>query len=209
MKISSESDFKHISYVGVYFQPGSAGNFFSRSLSLCGPDWYYLELNTVDTEKKFNLISYRHAPNYKTWPQFEDIYGGNSRRELPEDSVNIYSMHLDCKTLFTSDIVGDDDRLITILIDPQEHMEFVIANAKKKDSVHPQNYPPNEIEDFKKANTVHHTVLLENIVKSESSLLGEIEQVAKLVNKKLTDKSQDYIIRLYREWLNTIPNNLI
>lgn len=202
-------DFKPISYIGVYFQPGSAGNFFCRSLSLCGPDWYLYELNTVETEKKFNLLSYHHASNYKTWTQFEDVYSHNNYVDLPADSVHVMCKHLYDRTLFTSDIVGDDDRLITILIDPREYMEFVIANAKKKDSFYSNQYPPNEIEDFKKANTIHHTVLLENIVKSESSLLEEIEQVAKLVNKKLTDNSQYYIIRLYREWLNTIPNDII
>ena len=194
-------------HINFSFSPGSCGDFFVKSLHLM--DNVALELSTVNNNsaiKKLKAHSYTNVSNYNNYHAFEtaNVYTGTSWNHLAT-TCDILIWHRNNHRFYNlsdSNIVGDSDTEIRIIMDMSNMEKFVFCNGFIKDSVPRANYKIAHATDLMDSTAVH--ISLENIVCNREGFLAEYYKVAKLLNNE-EFVNEEYAVMLYNEWKKTLP----
>ena len=208
-----------MTHIFLYFIPGSAGNFFSRCITLASNDiigWLY---NTgiatklakpkwdLTLEEKFELLSYKTSKNFNNWVEFENglmfaekFYPGFNI--MPDDIVTLRSWHPN--DLWQYPVTGrsdKSDRTVTIYIDPDTCWEWTVLNAFKKNTWFDGAWL--KIGKQMLFNPEIHKVPLANIITSSDATIQEIQRIMDLLGRPLHDENKKYIKMLWDEWWAT------
>jgi hypothetical protein len=196
-----------IDHVFIFFQPGSAGNFFGRCLNLMSDSVHNLVSATdrqlvTDLDEKFQLFSY-HTPE-SNWIHFEaqlmHYSEVNPVLSLPNNSISVRQEH-PRYAILEKNIKGKDDQQHVFYIDPSQRFEWCFLNALFKNSYINVSWfeqGAKMLED----NTVHK-ISLPNIIDSADTLLIEISKVATILGLEIKSANQQRIVDLWNQWITT------
>ena len=199
--------------IELYFQPGAAGNFFSRCLNLLDNAYCYASGTTIPVtiEEKFKLLSYSLVKDrsfdsnntlsndpVKNWQQFEcqlkHIESLKNYTELPENATVVWVSHSHKST----DKTSSHPNRIFFYIDPSDAFEWMLLNCLYKDSMLEIGFisPGNQL----KHNPVVHNISLAKIVQGRDSFIEEFGRACAIFNRELSALETQYILALYAEW---------
>ena len=202
--------------IELYFQPGAAGNFFSRCLNLLDNAYCYASGTTIPVtiEEKFKLLSYSLVKDrsfdsnntlsndpVKNWQQFEcqlkHIESLKDYTELPENATVVWVSHSHKST----DKTSSHPNRIFFYIDPSDAFEWMLLNCLYKDSNLQIGFisSGNEL----KHNPVVHNISLAKIVQDRDSFIEEFSRACAIFNRQLSALEIKYIVALYDEWITT------
>lgn len=201
-------------YVYVFFQPGSAGHFFTRCLNLIDDDCYIWVdrdnprlYQTVD--QKMQLFEYSRSRQYSNWVDYEKsavrYYDLMSHTEVRPGSTVIYTCHPDYRAL-GNNVVGYRDTSFVYYIDPVGMTEWAMMNAFYKDSyVDPFWMQQGQL--MRRDNKIQK-ILLKDIVKSSESCFRLVNQIATQLHRKIEPANHTAILKLWHQWQTTVlqPN---
>jgi hypothetical protein len=196
-----------IDYVFVFFLPGSAGNFFSRCLSLASNQaygWVPKDAISLDlsSAEKHHAFGYRKSKQYRDWIRFEGQLVHYSTLVdhwcIPNNSISIWSEHPRYQ-LLDKDLVGTDNHQHVFYIDPTKNFEWVILNSLYKNSM-------LDVKWFQEGQIMLddpniHKINLANIIADPDSLWSEVEKVYAIINHKCSNK--ELVQALWAQWYTT------
>lgn len=196
-------------YVFIFFLPGSAGNFFSRCISLISDRSYCwvdknnpcLELTLND---KFNLCQYIESTQFSNWRDFErHIVHYSSKFEhwaLPDQSISIWHNHPNYN-MFNKNLMGPGDQQYAFYIDPTENFEWVLLNALYKHSYIDVSWFTTGKEMLTDNSIIK--IKLSDIIGSATGCLNAVQQVCSSIGVSLNDENKQTIEKLWHQWINT------
>ena len=197
-----------INYIFLFFQPGCAGNFFSRCLNLVSPN-FYCWLDPLrpaliqDQQLKFNLMTYHNVEPNTNWIKFESkivqYFSVTPLPALPPTSVAIWIGHPNYSIL-NKNIAGPDDNVKIFYIDPGEYIEWGILNALYKNSFIDAEWMRTGCQMLVDPNIIK--ISLKNIVDSPTSLLHEVQKVVNIIGHDCYS-SEKIITDLWHQWQKT------
>jgi len=196
-----------INYVFVFFLPGSAGNFFSRCLSLAGNQAYgwipeESKLPDLSAEEKYHVYSYTQSSQFNDWKKFEGKLVHYStlfkHYAIPANSICIWSEHPRYQ-LLNQNLVGDGDQQKVFYIDPCEHFEWVILNSLYKNSIIDVKWLRSGQQMLNDPDV--YKINLANIIAGSDTLWSEVEKVYAIINHRCSNK--ELVQALWRQWINT------
>lgn len=196
-------------YVFLFFLPGSAGNFFSRCLSLAGDEYYsWVDKNRtphLTVDEKFQLFRYDdRSDKFDDWVEFEKTLHKHhniiEHATLPNGSISIWHQH-PTLNLLQKGIAGPDDKQLVVYIDSSREFEWALLNALWKDSYIDVRWLKDSVPLLNDPSV--HKVPLESIIGSPESLVSEIETIVNNLGKELNDHSKKLISALWQEWYPT------
>lgn len=201
-----------IDYIFVFFLPGSAGNFFCRSLNLAS-DRHYCFASAdeqpvrldLTLEEKFQRLGYHQHVKGSNWLDLEKKQSHYSwmhtHHELPAGSYSIWFGHPDYSRL-REGLVGPDDRQWVFYIDPTEHFEWVTLNALFKNSMINVNWLRSGQKMLEDPGI--HKINLGNVIAGAQGHLAEIDRVAEIVGFDIAPANRDKIQQLWQQWEQTM-----
>jgi len=199
--------------IELYFQPGAAGNFFSRCLNLLDNAYCYASSTTIPTtiEEKYQILNYNLVKNRsysdgnslsndprRNWQKFE-------RQLIPFETILDYSKLSDNATAvwpshshkMSDKTTSHPDRLF-FYIDTSDAFEWMLLNSLYKDShlmveflLHGKKL---------KNNPIVHKISLAEIIRDQDSFINEFVRVCAIFNRELSALETQYILALYEEW---------
>lgn len=196
-----------IDHVFIFFQPGSAGNFFGRCVSLMSESVYNLvsvkdQQLVSDLDEKFQLLSYNNKRS--NWVEFESqlmhYSEVNPHLTLPNNSISVRQDH-PRYALLNNNIKGEDERQFVFYIDPDQRFEWCLLNALFKNSYIDVKWLEQGammLED----NDIHK-ISLSNIIDSAETLLTEISKVATILELDVKPANKQRIAELWDQWITT------
>jgi hypothetical protein len=196
-----------IDHVFIFFQPGSAGNFFGRCLNLLSDSVHNLVSSQqpqliTDLDEKFQLLSY-HQPD-RDWVQFESRLPHYSditpELVLPDNSISVRQDHPRYEML-EKGIAGEGDRRHVFYIDPSQRFEWCLLNALYKNS-YINTFWLEQGARMLEDNAIHK-ISLPNIIDSADTLLIEISKVAAVLGLEVKPANQQRIVALWNQWIPT------
>lgn len=196
-----------IDYVFVFFLPGSAGNFFSRCLSLASDQAYgwvpdnAISLN-LSAAEKHHVFGYGQSRQYQDWKRFEGQLVHYStlvdHYNIPNNSISIWSEHPRYH-LLDNDLVGSDNQQHVFYIDPTDNFEWVVLNSLYKNSTIDVKWLREGQIMLDDPNI--HKINLANIISNPDSLWLEVEKVYAIINHKCSNKK--LVQALWEQWYQT------
>jgi hypothetical protein len=199
-----------MTYIFLFFQPGSAGNFVSRCLNLLdGANcWAYKDRLPTGIKDKLNLLNYipvmNSTHNDRNWVEDweSEVVPYQNFNQLSEDAkYGIWVPHPDYNIL-NKDIAGPDDQKIVFYVDPSENFEWCILNALYKNSY-------LDVKWLKEGERMRldpniHKISLKLIVNSQDEFLEEFKKICAIIGHKLTAVEIISVLMLYDQWRTTI-----
>ena len=196
-----------INYVFVFFLPGSAGNFFSRCLSLAGEQAYgwvpadSTEI-TLSANQKHQVYTYGQSSLYQDWKRFEGQLVHYStltdHHNIPVDSVSVWSEHPRYQ-LLEQNLAGTDNQQHVFYIDPGNDFEWVILNCLYKNSTIDVKWLQEGQAMMK--DTAIYKINLSNIITSWETTWLEVEKVYAIIKQQCSNK--ELIQDLWQQWYLT------
>jgi hypothetical protein len=196
-----------IDYVFVFFLPGSAGNFFSRCLSLASDQaygWVPKDAISLDLSaaEKHHVFGYGQSKQYQDWIRFEGQLVHYSTLvdhwRIPNNSISIWSEHPRYQ-LLNKDLVGTDNHQHVFYIDPTNNFEWVILNSLYKNSMLDVKWLREGQMMIDDPNI--HKINLANIISDPDSLWSEVEKVYAIIKHKCSNKK--LVQALWTQWHTT------
>jgi hypothetical protein len=196
-----------INYVFVFFLPGSAGNFFSRCLSLASTQAYgWVPADSADValtaNQKHQLYTYGQSSLYQDWKRFEGQLVHYStltdHHNIPVDSVSVWSEHPRYQ-LLEQNLAGTDNQQHVFYIDPGDDFEWVILNSLYKNST-------IDVKWLREGQAMLddpdiYKISLANIITSWETTWSEVEKVYAIIKHECSNK--ELIRDLWQQWYLT------
>jgi hypothetical protein len=191
------------------FIPGSAGNFFSRCLSLASDRCYGLvpaKTKTIDfsIQEKFNFYQYPNMPESRNWLDFEKqlvpYYRIHDHRTMPDNSCSIWLQH-PSYALIDRNLGGTEITQLRFYIDPSRRFEWTVLNALYKNSYIDSRWLE---EGERMLNDPTFTKIdINHIVDSSDTLLAAVSMVCEISGIEFGDFSREKIQQLWYQWKKT------
>ena len=196
-----------INYVFVFFLPGSAGNFFSRCLSLASNQAYGWipegsKISSLSADEKYHVYSYAQSNQFNDWKKFEGKLVHYStlfeHYAIPSDSISIWSEHPRYQ-LLDQDLVGNSNQRQVFYINPGDYFEWVVLNSLYKNSTIDVKWLSQGQQMLN--DSAIHKINLANIIAGPDTLWLEVEKVYAIINHKCSNK--ELVQELWKQWINT------
>lgn len=194
----------------IFFLPGCAGNFFTRSLTLSNdlcigyvPKNVPLDQLNLSLDEKFAAFSYTKSKQHQRWTDFETqlvrhvrIVDGSMG---DPNTYSIWDFHPSYNLLNKGRTVNK--RCHAFYIDPEDNFEWGMLNALYKDSY----LDPIWMKDGKQMLTDPsvHKLSLTNIISSKETCVQEIKKIADVVGFDIPSRNLDKIFELWDQWYPT------
>ncbi len=199
----------------IFFLPGAAGNFLSRSLNLL--DNFYSFGNKQDKtlpktlEEKIQLLSYHEVIDKsfeeRNWITFEnnvtDYHNCCPHWDLPENSYGVFKVHPGPRTKngMFSDLVGKDDKYFKFLIDTDQVFEWTFMNALYKNTPTDANWLMANLKLEQDPSV--YKISLKNIISGKETFFAEFQKICEILGHTISPQERAAVSDLYDQWQKT------
>ena len=194
----------------IFFLPGCAGNFFTRSLTLSNdlcigyvPRNIPLDRLNLSLEEKFTTFSYNNCKQHRRWTDFETQLVRHVRlvnsAEWGSSVYSIWDLH-PSYVLLNKDLLTNQ-QCFAFYIDPEDNFEWGVLNALYKDSYLDPMWMKTGKEMLNDPTV--HKISLTNIISSKETCVQEVLKIANIVGFETPQKNLDKIFELWDQWYPT------
>jgi hypothetical protein len=210
-----------VTFMFLYFLPGSAGNFLSRCIGLCNNVYTFVPKGTtilkhLTVEEKYDMFSYKTIidrelsdTHEKDWIVFEnklvpivDIFSSDELRDSSNNAVIIDAGHPNADyTRYKHNRLSPDDNMHVFLINISDSFEWMFYNALYKNSGFVLNY----FRDYEIIKNFKNTKQIKlSSITDDTRFIKMYISLCKIIGIKEEDIHHEFVRRLYTEWQTTI-----